>query len=151
MEYETMYMDAKSDFVLSPLPAAAITQLFTSIMSWPAGNVAAICDPYGGAISALAANATAFPYRAAGTYAIQYYARWSSGADSNVRLARLKQVYDSMATWRPASKPAYVNYCDLGLGAGYASSYWGGNAGQLHSVKLANDPGNLFHHGQSVV
>jgi Berberine and berberine like len=143
-------MDAKSDFVLSPLPAAAITQLFTSIMSWPSGNVAALCDAYGGAISQLAASATAFPHRGAGTYSIQYYARWSNGADSADRLARLKQVYDSMAPWRPASKPAYVNYCDLGLGAGYAASYWGGNVGQLHAAKLAHDPGNLFHHGQSV-
>jgi FAD binding domain/Berberine and berberine like len=151
MEYETIYMDAKSDFVLSPLPAAAINQLFASIMSWSAGNVAALCDAYGGAISQLAASATAFPHRGPGTYSIQYYARWTSGADSAVRLARLKQVYDSMAPWRPASKPAYVNYCDLGLGAGYAASYWGGNVGQLHAAKLAVDPGNLFHHGQSVV
>ena len=55
-EYETIYMDAKSDFVLSPLPNAAISQLFASIMSWPAGNVAALCDAYGGAISTLAAQ-----------------------------------------------------------------------------------------------
>jgi FAD binding domain/Berberine and berberine like len=150
MDYETIYMDAKSDFVLSPLPSAAINQLFASILSWPLGNVAAICDPYGGAISQLAVNATAFAYRAPGTYAIQYYSRWSSGADSTTRLSRLAQVYSSMAPWRAASAPAYVNYCDLGLGAGYAASYWGGNAGQLHSTKLALDPGNLFHHGQSV-
>jgi FAD/FMN-containing dehydrogenase len=151
MDYETIYMDAKSDFVLTPLPSAAINQLFASIMSWPLGNVAALCDAYGGAISQLAANATAFPHRGAGTYSIQYYARWTNGADSAVRLARLKQMYDSMGPWRPASKPAYVNYCDLELAAGYAASYWGGNAGQLHAVKAAHDPGNLFHHGQSVV
>jgi FAD/FMN-containing dehydrogenase len=150
MDYETIYMDAKSDFVLSPLPAAAINQLFASIMSWPAGNVAALCDAYGGAISQLAANATAFPHRGPGTYSIQYYSRWASGADSTTRIARLKQVYDSMATWRPASKPAYVNYCDLELGAGYAASYWGGNVAQLRAVKAAHDPGNLFQHGQSV-
>ena len=128
-EYETIYMDAKSDFVLSPLPNAAISQLFASIMSWPAGNVAALCDAYGGAISQLAGNATAFAHRSPGAYSIQYYSRWTSGADSATRMARLKQVYDSMAPWRPASKPAYVNYCDLGLGAGYAGSYWGGNVG----------------------
>lgn len=151
LDYETIYMDAKSDFVLTPLPSAAINQLFASIMSWPAGNVAALCDAYGGAVSALASNATAFPWRGAGTYSIQYYSRWTSGADSAVRVARLSQVYASMAPWRPASKPAYVNYCDLGLGAGYAGSYWGGNVAQLHSVKAAHDPGNLFQHGQSVV
>jgi FAD binding domain/Berberine and berberine like len=149
LDYETIYMDAKSDFVLSPLPAAAITTLFSAIMSWPAGNVAALCDAYGGAIANLAANATAFPYRAAGTYAIQYYSRWTNGADSSFRVPRLEQVYNAMAPFRPASAPAYVNYCDGGL-ANYATSYWGSNAAQLHSIKQALDPANLFQHGQSV-
>ncbi|MGB8817676.1 MAG: FAD-binding oxidoreductase [Rhizobiaceae bacterium] len=150
LDYETIYMDAKSDFVLNPLSTAAINQLFASIMSWPAGNVAALCDAYGGAIAQLAPNATAFPYRAPGTYSIQYYSRWTSGADSPTRLARLAQVYASMAPFRPASAPAYVNYCDTGLGASYATSYWAGNVTQLHTAKLALDPGNLFQHGQSV-
>jgi FAD binding domain/Berberine and berberine like len=149
MDYETIYMDAKSDFVLSPLPTAAINQLFASIMGWPAGNVAALCDAYGGAISNLAPNATAFPYRAQGTYSIQYYSRWTNGADSNTRIARLAQVYNSMAPHRAASAPAYVNYCDRGL-TNYATSYWSTNAPQLHTIKQALDPANLFQHAQSV-
>jgi hypothetical protein len=150
MDYESIYMDAKSDFVLSPLPTAAINQLFASIMGWPAGNVAALCDAYGGAISNLAANATAFPYRAPGTYSIQYYSRWSSGSDSQMRVSRLQQVYGSMAAYRAANAPAYVNYCDTGL-VNYAPSYWAGNTAKLHTIKQALDPGNLFHHAQSVV
>jgi FAD binding domain/Berberine and berberine like len=149
LDYETIYMDAKSDFVLTPLPTAAINQLFASIMSWPAGNVAALCDAYGGAIAQLAANATAFPYRAPSTYSIQYYSRWTNGADSEIRLTRLAQVYTSMAPHRAASAPAYVNYCDTGL-ANFATSYWSTNAAQLHTIKQTLDPANLFHHAQSV-
>jgi FAD/FMN-containing dehydrogenase len=147
-DYETIYMDAKSDFVFDPLSNAAISTLFSSIMSFPAGNVAALCDAYGGAIAQVAANATAFPHRAPGAYSIQYYSRWTSSADSAIRLSRISQVYNAMAPYR--SGAAYVNYCDLDLGPGYANAYWGANLTRLRQIKTAFDPANLFHHAQSV-
>jgi FAD/FMN-containing dehydrogenase len=147
-DFESILMDAKSNFVLSPLPSAAINQLFTSIMSWPAGNVAALCDAYGGAITQLAPNATAFPYRSPGAYSIQYYSRWTSAADTTVRLQRLAQVHGSMQPFMTGA--AYVNYPDIDIGPGYSSAYWGSNAAKLSQIKQALDPANLFHHGQSV-
>jgi FAD/FMN-containing dehydrogenase len=147
-DFESIFMDAKSNFVLSPLPAAAINQLFASIMSWPAGNVAALCDAYGGAISQLAPNATAFAHRTPGAYSIQYYSRWTNAADTTVRVQRLAQVHGSMQGFMTGA--AYVNYPDIDIGPTYPAAYWGANAAQLSQIKQALDPANLFHHGQSV-
>jgi FAD/FMN-containing dehydrogenase len=146
-DYETTFMKAKSDFVLQPLSNAGITKLFSEILKFPAGNVAALCDPYSGAIANLGAADTAFPYRAAGTYAIQYYSRWSAAADTAVRLARIKKVYDAMRPF--VGNAAYVNYCDIDQST-FASAYWGQNLARLKQIKQTVDPGNFFKHGQSV-
>jgi FAD/FMN-containing dehydrogenase len=146
--FESIFMDAKSNFVLTPLPSAAINQLFSSIMGWPAGNVATLCDAYSGAIAQLAPNATAFPYRSSGAYSIQYYSRWTNAADTDARLQRLAQVHGSMQPFM--SGAAYVNYPDADIGPGYPSAYWGSNAAKLSQIKQVIDPANLFQHGQSV-
>ena len=146
-DYETIYMKAKSDFVLQPLSNAGIAKLFEEILKLPAGHVAALCDPYGGAIADIVATESAFPYRGAGTYAIQYYSRWGSAADTSVRLARIRRVYDAMRPFMGTA--AYVNYCDMDL-QDFAPAYWYQNLPRLRQIKLANDPGNFFRHGQSV-
>jgi FAD/FMN-containing dehydrogenase len=146
-DYETTFMKAKSDFVLSPLSTAGIAKLFGEILKIPAGHVAALCDPYAGAISDLGAADTAFPYRGAGAYAIQYYSRWGAAADTPARLQRIKKVYDAMRPY--LGNAAYVNYCDIDQ-PNFASAYWGTNLARLKQVKQAVDPGNFFKHGQSV-
>jgi hypothetical protein len=146
--YESIYMDARSDFVSGPLPAAGIDALFDAIMALPAGRVAALCDAYGGAVADLATNATAFPYRGANMWAIQYYSRWINAADTATRVAQNKQVYDAMRAFM--ADAAYVNYPDTGLGSGFAHAYWGANLPRLKQIKQDVDPDNLFRHGQSV-
>lgn len=146
-DYETIYMDARSDFLTGPLPADGIDALFAAIMALPSGRVAALCDPYGGAVAALTASATAFPRRGAKTWAIQYYSRWTSAADTDMRVAQNRQVYDAMRPFM--SGAAYVNYPDADL-PNYATAYWGSNLPRLKQIKQAVDPGNLFRHGQSV-
>ncbi|NJM29432.1 MAG: FAD-binding oxidoreductase [Rhizobiales bacterium] len=146
-DYESTYMKAKSDFVTTPLTAAAMQTLFTGLLAIPAGHVAALCDPYGGAISDVAPSASAFPRRGANTYCIQYYSRWANAADTQTRLQRITNVYDAMRPFMPGK--AYVNYCDIDQ-ANFAASYWGGNLPRLKQVKAAQDAANFFRHAQSV-
>lgn len=146
-DYETIYMKAKSDFVVHPLSAAGIQTLFGEILKLHWGHVVALCDAYGGAIANVAPAASAFPYRGAATYAIQYYSRWTSASDTPARLAGIAAVHAAMRPF--TSGAAYVNYCDMEV-ANYASAYWGANVARLKQIKQAVDPGNVFRHGQSV-
>jgi hypothetical protein len=64
LNYQSVFMKAKSDYVLSPLSHTAITALLTAVAQAPVGGIAVLCDAYGGAIADPAATDTAFPRRA---------------------------------------------------------------------------------------
>ena len=152
-DYETVYrttiMKAKSDVVTTPLASAAIDTMIQQVLSLMPGAIALLCDPYGGAISNLAANATAFPHRGPNIYVIQYYASWLDPNLTTSRLAGIAQVYAALHPF--CSGGAYVNYPDLDLpNPGFASAYWGANLPRLKQIKNAIDPSDFFKHGQSV-
>ena len=94
--YQSIYMKAKSDYVVAPLDDAAVTALMAALLAGKNGEVAVLCDAYGGAIGTVDASATAFPRRAGTLYSVQYYASWQSPADTMEREAAVKAVYDSM-------------------------------------------------------
>lgn len=112
-----------------------------------AGGIVLLCDSYGGKISDVAADATAFPRRAGTQYCIQYYSSWTRAADTPAHLAQVANVYAAMRPYLPGA--SYVNYCDLDL-PDYAAAYRGDNLARLVAVKQQYDPDNLFHHAQSV-
>ena len=147
LDYEQVYMKAKSDYVLAPLDAAGIHDMMAAVAPVPPGGIVLLCDSYGGKISDVAADATAFPRRAGTQYCIQYYSSWTRAADTPAHLARVANVYAAMRPHMPGA--AYVNYCDLDL-PDYATAYWGDNLARLMAVKQQYDADNLFHHAQSV-
>jgi FAD/FMN-containing dehydrogenase len=106
-----------------------------------------ICDAYGGAIAAPAADATAFAHRKGTLFCLQYGSDWTNPKDAPQRLADMQDLYGAMRPY--VSGAAYVNYCDLDL-AGYQSAYWGANLGRLKQIKAAFDPDNVFRHAQSI-
>jgi FAD/FMN-containing dehydrogenase len=138
--YESAYFKAKSDYVLSPLSDTAIDAMLGTLAPMHAGDIAVICDAYGGRIADVAAADTAFPHRAGTSYCIQYY--------SQQRLAAVTEVYQAMRPYMPGV--CYVNYCDLDLRSTYPTAYWGANLPRLSSIKKAVDPTNFFQHAQSV-
>jgi FAD/FMN-containing dehydrogenase len=147
LEYESTLFKAKSDYVLTPLSAAAIADMMAALSPIAASGIVLLCDSYGGTIADLAADATAFPRRAGTQYCIQYFSSWTRAADTPAHLAQVANVYAAM---RPHMVGAsYVNYCDLDL-SDYATAYWGGNLARLVAVKQQYDSDNLFHHAQSV-
>jgi FAD/FMN-containing dehydrogenase len=147
LDYEQVYMKAKSDYVLTPLGADAIKTLLSAVAAVPLGGIAVLCDSYGGRISDVAAGDTAFARRNGTQYCIQYYSSWTRPADSPAHLKQLAGVFAAMRPYM--SGASYVNYCDLDL-PNWPNAYWGANLGRLSVVKQAYDPANVFHHAQSV-
>ena len=146
-DYQSIFMEGKSDVVTQPLSPDAIQTMFDALMAIPKGHVVAICDAYGGAISDVPEKVTAFPHRGNKTWAVQYYSRWSKASQTATRLASIEQVFAAMRPFM--SGAAYVNYPDANL-PDYASSYWMGNLSRLKQIKESVDPENFFQHGQSV-
>jgi FAD/FMN-containing dehydrogenase len=145
VEYASVYMKAKSDYVLSPLGTTAIQAMMAAAAA--GSGVVMLCDAYGGKIADTAADASAFPRRAGTQFCIQYYAEWLKASDSPGRIAQVNNLYAAMRPHVPGA--SYVNYCDLDL-PDYATAYWGSNLARLSAVKRQYDPDNLFHHAQSV-
>jgi FAD/FMN-containing dehydrogenase len=145
--YPSTYLKGKSDMIMTPLEDDGIATLLAGILSFGGENFYAICDPYGGAISRLASDDTAFPYRGGTLYCIQYHSSWDEARLSTERLAEMRALYASMRPY--VSGAAYVNYCDLDL-LDWQTAYWGANLPRLSRVKATFDPENVFRHGQGV-
>ena len=144
-QYEQIFQKAKSDYVRTPMSATGIATLLGEILKSP--PCGAILDAYGGAISNLADDATAFGHRSGMLYSIQYFINWSTTAGGVTATQRIRDLYAAM---RPhVSGAAYVNYCDTDL-PDYATAYWGANLPRLKQIKAAVDPANVFRHAQSV-
>jgi hypothetical protein len=140
-------MKAKSDYVTEAMTEQGILTLLDGLVKAP-GEIAVLCDTYGGAINKVAADATAFVHRANTKYVMQYYMQWDSASATNANIAMMRTLYASMRPF--VSGGCYVNYCDLDLGDGYAQAYWGDNLPRLTKIKAQFDPKNIFKHAQSV-
>ena len=144
---DSLLMKGKSDYVIDPMTDQGILKLLNGLQNAP-GEIVVLCDTYGGAINKIASDATAFVHRGNTRYSIQYYMEWTDPAASDANIAMMRTLYTSM---RPhVSGGAYVNYCDLDLGDGYARAYWGDNLPRLMKIKAGVDPKNIFRHAQSV-
>jgi Berberine and berberine like len=147
LEYESIYMKAKSDYVLSPLQPSAIRAMLRAVAAIPVRGIALLCDAYGGRIAELAPADTAFPRRSGTQYCIQYFSSWQRASDSASHLTNVADVFAAMRPYMPGA--SYVNYCDLDL-PNWAHAYWGQNLPRLSAVKTTYDPNNFFRHQQSV-
>jgi hypothetical protein len=143
-DYQPVYMKGKSDYLTSPMSDLGIATLMGPQFT---RGIAAICDSYGGAVTAVARGDTAFSHRAGTLYGIQYASTWDDPADTTNRLAEMSALYAAMRSY--VSGAAYVNYCDIDI-VDWRQAYWGENLARLKAIKFAFDPQNLFTHAQSV-
>jgi FAD/FMN-containing dehydrogenase len=144
---DSVLMKGKSDYVTNAMTEQGITTLLNGLLKAP-GEIAVLCDTYGGAINKVAADATAFVHRGNTKYVMQYYMQWDSASATAANIAMMRTLYNSMRPF--VSGGCYVNYCDLDLGDGYAKAYWGDNLPRLMKIKAELDPKNIFRHAQSV-
>ncbi len=134
-----------SDFFNELLPAAGIAALIQSVKDAIAAGISGsyIFDHMGGAISRVAADATAFVHRKA-LFSVEY-ATWQSRAIYDTTFPnRMRGV---MKAW--SSGGAYVNYLDPLL-KDWQSAYYGANYARLSQIKKQYDPGRVFNMAQGV-
>ena len=140
---------AKSDYVAKPFSAASVKQLQRRIeerQSSGQGSGAVIMDSYGGAISRVRPDATAFVHRAV-LCSMQYFASWGAREDQAASLGWLRGFHASM---RPhVTGAAYQNYVDPDL-KDWQRAYYGSNYARLVDVKRRFDPERLFRFPQGI-
>jgi FAD/FMN-containing dehydrogenase len=143
--YPVQIMKGKSDYATAPISDDGLAALMSGISR--SSGMYVVCDAYGGAMSNIAPDATAFVHRGGTLFCLQYGSVWTNAVDTQERLNEMQQFY---ATMRPyVSGAAYVNYCDTDL-TEWPNAYWGQNLARLKKVKSAFDPNNVFRHAQSV-
>jgi hypothetical protein len=104
--------------------------------------VTLICDAYGGAISRVAPDATAFVHRDV-RFSVQILAYTAiPTARSRVRRARAH-----VAPY--GNGGAYQNYADPDLN-GALRAYYGSNLARLRQIKAAVDPADRFQPAQGI-
>jgi len=142
---------AKSDYVTEQLPLSAIEIM----MEWVAAraNTSAVgcilLDAYGGALSQVAPDATAFVHRDP-LYSCQYIA-YEHPSDPPLAQQKnrdgLNELYASLRPYM--SGAAYQNYIDPDLADAH-HAYYGANLPRLLEVKAKYDPQNVFRFAQSL-
>jgi FAD/FMN-containing dehydrogenase len=131
------------------LDSGGIADLIAQVQA--AQNVAGIreggisMDALGGKVASLAADATAFPHRAA-LYSVQYTGTFDDGRDP-------APIDGYVRGFRAAMTPhwgdhAYVNYADPSL-SDPDTAYYGDNLPKLRAIKKKYDPTGFFTQPQS--
>ncbi|KAJ4840826.1 hypothetical protein Tsubulata_028861 [Turnera subulata] len=156
------FFKSKSDFVNEAIPKEGLESIWEMMLR--NGNLWMQWNPYGGRMSEIASNATAYPHRAGYLFKIQYYAGWEDDRiDAKAKLRSARVFYAGMAphvTKNP--RLAFQNYRDLDIGRNpsnrtnikkakvYGEKYFKDNFLRLTQVKARVDPGNFFRHEQSI-
>ncbi len=100
----------------------------------------------GGAIGAVAPDATAFVHRSS-MFNISIIALWVGEPETDANLAWTNDFQEAMRPY--LSGRVYQNYADEEL-RDWAGAYYGANYPRLRQVKRAYDPDDFFHHPQSI-
>jgi len=129
----------KAGFVRS-LPPDLIEAMIETFMSSTLPITPVLTAPQGGAISRVAADATAFPYRAA-RHNLLIAAAWkdSSGDEAHLSWAR--------GAWKvlePFTRGFYVNDNNADIGERRVLENYGDNYARLSKLKAKYDPTNMF-------
>ncbi|HUA47403.1 MAG TPA: FAD-binding oxidoreductase [Solirubrobacteraceae bacterium] len=136
-----MSFQAKSDYVATPLPAAArdaLVQAAQARAQLP-GSGAILFDSYGGAINQVAPDATAFVHRRV-LFCVQYLSYGGGAAWLGSTAARMRPY---------VTGGAYFNYTDPNL-KGWQTAYWGSNYPRLVKIQREVDPHHYFNFPQAI-
>jgi hypothetical protein len=144
------YYAERSRFVRDPLSLAAIEVIFDRLARWPGGGTAtAKLFSWGGAISQVPRNATAFVHRNA-LFLASFSVGWPTEIPSNESQPELDWLNTTFNAFLPYTiAESYQNFIDPAL-ADWQTAYYGENLERLMSIKAVYDPTGLFQFAQSI-
>jgi FAD/FMN-containing dehydrogenase len=135
----------KSTF-LTGLSDEAIDTMVTNFARVPSPQTVAVVEHFGGAMSRIAPEATAFPHRAL-DFDIVITSMWTDPAEAERNVAWTRHYWEALQPFAPAA--VYVNY--LGVeGEERVRAAYGANYDRLVALKNQYDPTNLFRLNQNV-
>ena len=139
---------ARSHYITQLLAKEGITAMVQAVEAWnDATQLAGILlDPYGGAIGAVAPDATAFVHRDV-LFSCQMLAFVAPPGSLAPQDPWLDGLYDTLKPF--ASGQTYQNYVDVQL-ADYHAAYWGANLAKLKGVREKYDPSGFFAFPQAI-
>ncbi|HTW85192.1 MAG TPA: FAD-binding oxidoreductase [Candidatus Sulfotelmatobacter sp.] len=150
----------KSAYMTKPFPDDQIAAIWSALNARQPGAVSTQAllqvDSYGGAVNAIAPDATAVAQRSS-ILKLQYQVYWTDPADDDANLAWIRDFYTSVYARTggvpiadgPVTDGCFINYCDTDL-ADWPALYYKQGYARLARVKRMWDPTNAFHHAQSI-
>jgi FAD/FMN-containing dehydrogenase len=144
---------AKSAYLATPPPAAGVDAILGAVEDFqrelPGLGGGLAFDACGGAVNAVAADATAFVHRDA-LCQLQMSASWGDGASSATIAAAGEWLARSERAVAPYTNgEAYQNYIDPTL-ADWQTAYYGANLARLQRIKRVYDPDGVFAFAQGI-
>jgi len=133
---------------LRPLTAEARATIVEHVRRMTSPLSIVLVTPMGGAVTRVAADATAFGHRDA-AYVLEILAKWDDPAiDASPHIAWADAFFEAM---RPFSTGgAYVNFLGNEGPERIRAAYTADGFARLHDVKRRYDPDNVFHVNQNI-
>ncbi len=129
------------------IPDAAIDALVEQANRCPSPLSFVIVEYYGGAVSRVAPEATAFAHRAA-NFNLLFVAQWQDAADDAMQVQWARETWAAITPW--AGSAVYMNALSEGEGADVVRAAYGANYARLAALKAQFDPQNLFRSNQNI-
>lgn len=136
-----------SAYAYRPIDPAGIVAIAEWLERAPNAQSLVQLDNYGGAVSRVANDSTAFFHRRGVLFNMQYQTYWTEDREQQENIAWVERFREEMRAF--VSDGAYVNYCDGAILA-WPHAYYGNNIDRLMAVKSEYDPTNFFSFPQSI-
>ncbi|CAF0993100.1 unnamed protein product [Didymodactylos carnosus] len=139
LTYPTYNFKAKHLFYEQPISDHSLDQ-FIDVLALGDGELYLSFNPWGGYISTIPVDKTAFPHRSS-KVGIQFRIYWNDGQDEKQQLNWLNQVYLSL--YNDSTKHSYINYIDRDV-HNWMNYYYHTHQKRLINIKHIYDKNNRF-------
>jgi FAD/FMN-containing dehydrogenase len=132
---------------LRELPDAAVDAIVEQADRCPSPLSALVVEYYGGAVTRVAADATAFPHREA-NFNVLMVGQWRDAAEDALHVQWARDAWERITPW--SSGAVYMNALSEGEGQQAVRAAYGANYPRLAALKAQFDPKNLFRLNQNI-
>jgi FAD/FMN-containing dehydrogenase len=136
-----------SDYINAELSEAAIDTIVKYLSESPIDSSCVQFDGYGGVITRVPVQDSAFCHRAGTKFCMHYQASWGSASYDNKGIEWIDSFRKAMQPY--VSGFAYANYCDRSI-EDWPHRYYGANFDRLEAIKFKYDPDGFFSFPQGI-